>query len=242
MKKIPSIKELRKEFGKKGTNGFINPACDFLAFYPAKIFLLFPFTPNQITIMWVLLKVVMALFMLSGNYIITVIALLIFQLASIIDGVDGIVARYRKHYSLNGQYLDYIGHYLANSVLLICLAIGTYKNTLDTSILIITAIGVFSFLLGKALTIQLSWYNGPARKKIDKIIYTNNLSIKNQGKGMMSIIGDFLLMDNPLNLMFWGVLLGYPTLTLTIYSIMLFLDMIRKLFLQFIKIYNAEKN
>ena len=122
MNKIPKIKELRKLYAKKSTNGFLNPMCDYLAFYPAKIFLYLPFTPNQITILWILIKLITLFFIAKGGYLVTVFSLLIFQLASIIDGVDGIVARYRKHYSLNGMYLDYIGHYLCNSLLLIALA------------------------------------------------------------------------------------------------------------------------
>ena len=127
MEKIPPIKELRKLAGKKSTAGFLNPMCDFLAFYPAKIFLYLPFNPVQITFIWILIKIITALLMVKGNYLITIIALFIFQLSSILDGVDGIVARYRKDYSFNGIYTDYIGHYLCNSLLLICLAIGTYK-------------------------------------------------------------------------------------------------------------------
>src|SRR3989344_1393595 len=145
MEKIPPIKELRKLAGKKSTAGFLNPMCDFLAFYPAKVFLYLPFNPVQITVIWILIKIITALLMTSGNVMLTIISLFIFQLASILDGVDGIVARYRKDYSYNGIYLDYIGHYLCNSLLLICLALGTYNYSGSSYALLAGAIAVFVF-------------------------------------------------------------------------------------------------
>src|SRR3989344_7225593 len=146
MQKIPSIKELRQTVSKQSTKGFLNPLCDFLAFYPAKIFLYLPFNPVQITVIWILIKIVTALLMTTGNYLLTIIALTVFQLASILDGVDGIVARYRKDYSYNGIYLDYVGHYFCNSLLLICLAIGDYNHTGSVSVFYAATIGVFSYL------------------------------------------------------------------------------------------------
>jgi len=242
MEKIPTIKELRETCGKKDANGLILRACDYLAVYPAKLFLYLPFTPNQITGIWILIKIVMALLLVTGGYVTTVVALLIFQLASIIDGVDGVVARFRKHFSLNGIYLDYFGHYFCNSLLLITLAIGTYNKTNNFLHFVSGALAVFSLLLAKALTINTMWYgNSMDRSKVNNIMYNDNLSLKNQKNRLFSTVFDFLRIDNPLNLMFFGIVFGYPGITLWIYAAFLFMEMARKLTLQFLRIYRAEK-
>lgn len=239
--KLPTIAELRVISKKKPAAGIILPACDYLAFNATWPFLRLPFTPNQITVIWILIKIVMAAFMIKGHYWTTVIALLVFQLASIIDGVDGIIARYRKHYSLNGIYLDYIGHYLCNSLLLIALAWGIFNQTGSAVSFIFAGIAAGSYILSKALTINLAWYKGEERKKVDEIIYEKALSLKEKKNGLVVIVFDLFRMDNPLNVMFWGILFGYPSLTLLVYAILLFLEMVRKLYLQYHRIEVTER-
>ena len=241
MQKIPSNKELRQTVSKQSTKGFLNPLCDFLAFYPAKIFLYLPFNPVQITVIWILIKIVTALLMTTGNYLLTIIALTVFQLASILDGVDGIVARYRKDYSYNGIYLDYVGHYFCNSLLLICLAIGTYQSTGKALILLVSALGVFSYLLSKAITMNGIWVsNLEMRKEMETIVYGEQFSMKSQQNRIVAWIVDFFLMDNPLNFMFWGVLFGYAELTLWVYALILTLELLRRLALQYWRIRKHE--
>ncbi len=242
MGKTPPIKELREKYTKHDAQGYILRACDYLAVYPAKLLLYTPLTPNQITVLWIFIKIIMAMLLITGNYTVSVIAILLFQLASIIDGSDGIVARYRKHYSLNGKYLDLFGHYFCNSLILITLAVGTYVQAKSIWPLVAAAAAVFSFLLSKSLTVNPAWFNKEEeRNKIYDILYRENLSLKNQKNKLVTFVFDILLMDNPLNLMFWGVLLGYSEIVLWIYAVFLFLEMTRKLFLQFWRIYKAEK-
>jgi phosphatidylglycerophosphate synthase len=241
MPKIPSIRELKKSSSKKSTNGFLNPMCDFLAFYPAKLFLYLPLNPVQITVLWILIKIAMALLILKGGYVLTIIALTIFQLASILDGVDGIVCRFRKDYSYNGIYIDYIGHYMCNSLLLICLGLGNYFITKNVFILIASAIGAFSFLLAKSITINLEWFKTTEqRKEIEEIVYSKGFSLKSQKKGFLALASDFLLIDNPFNLMFWGFLIGLPSITLWVYAIALTLELFRRMFIQYNRIHKAE--
>src|SRR3990167_5949319 len=114
MQKIPSIKELRQTVSKQSTKGFLNPLCDFLAFYPAKIFLYLPFNPVQITVIWILIKIVTALLMTTG----------------------------------------------------------TYQSTGKALILLVSALGVFSYLLSKAITMNGIWVsNLEMRKEMETIVY-----------------------------------------------------------------------
>lgn len=241
MEKIPTIKELR-EICKVKRTGYWDNVTTYLGFYPAKLFLYLPFTPNQITVIWVLIKTIMALLMLTGNYLVMVIALLFFQLASILDATDGVVARYRKHFSLNGIYIDFIGHYFCNSLLLVTIGIGLYFQTGVYFHIIPAFIGMFSMLLSKALTVNLAWYkNLEQREKVNKILYDRGISLKVHKNNFILLLTDFLRLENPLSLLFWGLLLGYPGLVLWVYALFLSLEMGRKLFFQFLRINRAER-
>ncbi len=243
MTKAPSIKQLRKAASKQSTNGFLNPMCDYLAFYPAKLFLYLPISPVQITILWIMIKILMAMLLIKGGYLLTLSALVIFQLASILDGVDGIVARFRKDYSYNGIYLDYVGHYLCNSLLLLGLAAGIYRQTGNITAIIAAAIAVFFFLFSKAITINLIWLKtAEMRLDVERMVYADGFSLKSQKRGFLSLFADFLLLDNPLNLMFWGILFNLPLLTLWAYTIFLTLEAFRRMALQYYRIRTGENS
>ncbi len=251
MEQQPSVKELMHLIPRKRAEGFILPACDFLAYYATKPFLYLSLTPNQITVLWIAIKVMMTFLMLKGDYFLTVVALLIFQLASIIDGVDGNIARYRKHFSLNGIYLDYVGHYLCNTVLLIALGIGLFQTLKSWLVFIPVGIGVTTMLLTKAITINLGWYKPEQREMVERLIPINEISIMGEQKagekkGLINfvkvVVFDFLRLDNPLNLMFWGVLLNQTYFILGVYAVFLTAEMGRKMLAQYWRIYNAEKS
>ena len=243
MPEVPSIKDLRKIASKKSTNGFLNPMCDFLAFYPAKVFLYLPLNPVQITVLWVVIKIVTALLLVRGGYWFTLISLSIFQLASILDGVDGIVARYRKDYSYNGVLLDYFGHYFCNSLLLVCLALGTFWETGKVTVFVAGGVAAFFYLLAKAVTFNPTcWMSGPEqRKEVEHILYSTGFSVKAQEKGFLAMAGDFFLLDNPLNFMFWGVLLGQNEITLWVYAVLLAIEAGRRMIVQYLRIRKWEK-
>ena len=48
-------------------------------------------------------------------------------------------------------------------------------------------------------------------------------------------------MDNPFNVMFFGVLFQIPEITLLFYAIFVLLEFLRKLWLQFYRIYHSER-
>ncbi len=250
-KSKPTVKELM-DLAKRDNkaSGIILPACDYLSYYFSKPFLYLPLTPNQITILWIAIKLAATAFMVLGNYWTTIIALLVFQIASILDGVDGVIARYRMHFSLNGIYLDYIGHYLCNSILFIALSFGLFRQTGSYAAFIPAAITAFSMLLSKALTINPWWYKQEQRSSVEKVVHEESLSIiMEQKTGMVSdwkakakiLFFDLVRIDNPLNLMFWGIAAGFTMVTLWAYAAFLSLEMLRKLWLQYWRIYKVEK-
>ena len=83
MRNVPAIKELR-EICKSKCSGYWVPVIDYVSFWPAKFFLYLPFTPNQITMIWIIIKIIAAFFLVTGDYWFMLIAVTIFQSALIL--------------------------------------------------------------------------------------------------------------------------------------------------------------
>lgn len=241
MRNVPTIRELKK-FEKKDAQGPILRACDFVAVYAGKAFLYLPFTPNEVTFLWIIVKMIGLLLLVPGEYVLGVIGVLIFHLGSIIDGADGIVARARQRFSLNGIYVDYVGHYFTNSLVLIALAFGVYIQNGGLLVFVPAAIGAFCFLASKASSLNPLWYSNPAqRTKAEELIYRKDMALKKSKNRLIAIIFDIIRLENPFNVFFWGIVFGYPVAVLWIYAVSNFLEMSRKIFIQFYRIYKDEK-
>lgn len=237
--KVPKIKELR-ELAKHTRRDFIYSFIDYLAYYPAKLFLYTPLTANQITIIWIFAQVIAALFLASGNNLTMLIALVIFQLMFILDCSDGIVARYLKQFSLNGVYLDCLGHYITNPLLLICYGIGVFRIQHQWVYFFLGILAALFFLLNKAITLNPNWYKDNTQKEKIECSYEGSL-LQNQRKSIYFVFAFFRL-EYLFNLMFWGTLFGYLHYTLIIYCLFFFIELIRKIISQFIHNYKLDKN
>ncbi len=235
-KKTQSISELRM-LAKTKRKGIIYSIVDYFAYYPAKLFLYTPVTPNQITVLWIIGQLISATFLLKGDYLTTIISLLAFQSMFILDCADGIVARYKKQFSLNGKYLDNIGHYIANSYLLICFSIGAVKQYNNIIYLVFGLIAVLSFLLNKSLTLNPAIYDKKSSKLITEI---SNRSYTQQQNKFIVAVFNFIRLEHFLNLMFFGALLNYNNITIIIYASIFFLEMLRKILTQIMLIYRIE--
>jgi len=83
-----------------------------------------PVTPNAMTIITFLVSVVAAYFAAQGGYFPTLVGAILLQCNSILDGVDGELARVRFQYSRLGQWLDTIGDDASNALFAAALAWG----------------------------------------------------------------------------------------------------------------------
>lgn len=84
-----------------------------------------PLSPNGATIITFVVGLVACGFVLQGGYLATLVGAALFQLNSILDGVDGELARVRFQQSKLGQWLDTIGDDAALLLFYSALAIGT---------------------------------------------------------------------------------------------------------------------
>ena len=87
-----------------------------------------PITPNQVTIFAVLLGIVASLIASGGGYLEVLIGAFLLQASSIIDGVDGEIARMRVQGSVLGEWLDTIGDDLVNISFVLAIGYGSYVS------------------------------------------------------------------------------------------------------------------
>jgi len=104
-----------------------------------------PIRPNHVTAFCAVLGVAGGVVLAQGGYWAGVIGMNLVNLGSIIDGVDGELARLRYQYSRLGQWMDTLGDDLANFAYLIGLAINLHAAGVTwTTPLAITTLCAFA--------------------------------------------------------------------------------------------------
>ena len=83
-------------------------------------------TPNQITIVWFILGIIFSFFFFSGDYISSIIGIILINIVFIIDGMDGIMARFKNMMSDNGAYLESIAHTTIEGFLILNITFGAF--------------------------------------------------------------------------------------------------------------------
>lgn len=101
----------------------------------SKILVRYPVHPNLVTGFTTLVGIASGLFPMLGTYLGFVIGGLLYQLASILDGVDGELARVKFLGSRTGEWLDTIGDDLTNVIYLAGVTIGVYRS-MDAAVLV----------------------------------------------------------------------------------------------------------
>jgi phosphatidylglycerophosphate synthase len=86
-----------------------------------------PVTPNQLTLVTGLIAFIPCYFMYQGGYKNWLIGAATYQLASILDGVDGEIARLKMKSSKFGQWLDTMLDFVSMIAVLLCLVAGVHR-------------------------------------------------------------------------------------------------------------------
>ncbi len=233
-----SIKDIDK-LSKKKKFGVMEPAIDKVENYFTKAFLYTNLTPNQISVLWIVLQLISSSFLILGIYWVSVVALIFFQLGFIIDGVDGKIARIKKIVSLKGIYIDQIGHYIVIPFQIAFLAIGVYRNSGNTIYLLAAIITIIAFLYNKALTVNGFWYmDKKQREMASKVFY--GVALKNQMR-LLSAAFEVFRIEQPLSFFFWGIVLNIPHIVVIVYSILYIVELFRKTITQIILLNRIDK-
>jgi len=92
----------------------------------------FSITPNQITVFAILLGILASFIASSGNYFEVLVGASMLQISSIIDGVDGEIARMRVQGSVLGEWLDTIGDDVVNICFVLAIGYGSSISGVHT--------------------------------------------------------------------------------------------------------------
>ena len=131
-----------------------------------------PVTPNQVTIISLILGIISGVFFSLGEYTYTITAGLLYFLSTVFDQCDGEVARLKQMATEFGRKLDIIVDAIVNAVNVIGITIAVYTKT--GSILVIIA-GFFA-TMGISISLLLVTYfshnskkNTGAKEMLDKL-------------------------------------------------------------------------
>ncbi len=129
---MESIKELRKRVGKSSASHFA-PRHDIivrkLSIYLTWLLLHTRISANGVTVLQTVVGFGGGLLLMSADYIHSLAGIFLLQLGYILDCSDGEVARYRGQASVNGVFLDLIGHEIVIPMMYFGLGVGEYLRT-----------------------------------------------------------------------------------------------------------------
>jgi phosphatidylglycerophosphate synthase len=139
-----SIKEIKKLSYKKHNNPIANYFERPLSYYI--IWLLHPLgvTGNQVSLFSILFFIVPFFLIASGSMKLAIVGTSLMLFISVLDCVDGGMAKCRKNKTLMGRYLEYTFHEVCIPLLFFALSIYSYKYFNNPFMLILGTVTVFS--------------------------------------------------------------------------------------------------
>ncbi len=145
---MESIEELQKIVAKSKKSHFA-PRHDIfvrkVSIYVTWFLLQTPLSANAVTILQTLVGVAGAFFLCSQSLAWGFFGIILMQFGYILDCCDGEIARYRKQSSVNGVFLDLLGHEIVIPAMYMGLAIGEFQRNPDVALLILGfSAGLFS--------------------------------------------------------------------------------------------------
>lgn len=117
---------------RRKTEGWVAPRINKpVSFFITKYLVLTPVTPNQITLVNLLVAATAFFFLVGTDYVSRISGALLMYASSIIDGCDGEVARLKLMTSKAGAWFDTVVDDVSNNLFLLALALGLYASTHD---------------------------------------------------------------------------------------------------------------
>lgn len=141
----------------------------------------FSVTPNQVTVFAALVGMMCGFIVSWGGYLPMLLGALAFQFNSILDGVDGEIARAKLLESASGQWFDTLADDASNLCFMIGASVGAYRTWGSSLYLVlgaVTAVGfvmastiMYHYLLTRAHSGDLNdfampWEEGPNGRKV----------------------------------------------------------------------------
>ena len=135
-----------------------------------------PVTPNQISIATMLVSCLAAWWMTSQVYLWFAAGGVLFQIASILDGCDGEVARLKRMASAKGEWVDTIADKISYLCFYLCITYGMYLKESDSLFLAIGlgATTLYHLIIPLEYRYLCSSGSGSAAKFLHKLTSTDS--------------------------------------------------------------------
>jgi phosphatidylglycerophosphate synthase len=176
---------------------------------------------NGVTLLSMLMAFIGALFMIAGNYWLSLVGLAFFCLFMLLDHCDGQTARYKNQSSKAGLYLDSMAHHIFEPLFFICCGIGCYVFEFNHAVgLLYLGCGIATavFYLMRQL-IKLPEHSG-----------TDKFRTLEKEKSLYGQINyfmfQFLRINYPFSLLFFAIIFNWVGPILVIYALIFLANLI----------------
>ena len=121
----------------------------FISKYISYLFVKLRITPNVVTVSHNIMEFMALFLLLTGDYALFYVTIIVLVVGGILDNVDGEIARVTGNMSMRGEYLDLLGHRTIHPLFFLFLSIGVYMNTNEISVLIAGAISGVAYTISE---------------------------------------------------------------------------------------------
>jgi len=140
----PSTREIRNKYQVFSRNAwYVRTVCRKLSVYFAWFFARTSITPNQISLLMILMGIIGGVFLAMPGYVNGLLGVLFLHLFLILDCTDGEVARIKRKVSSKGKFLDLI----ANDIVFVSIFSGLCFRMYQDSFVLIAGFGAIIFFL-----------------------------------------------------------------------------------------------
>lgn len=234
---VPPVKELKKICRKKiETVWYAKYVVRPFSIYITKILLYTPITANQVSFLGMIVGVCGAFAIGYGTFRSGVVGVILLQISYLLDCIDGEIARYHKQTSVNGIFIDFLGHRVLIPLIFLGTAFMIYMNTQNIYMLIVGIIGAEAsssplntakrnviISLSNQSNLDQYDYRQLSRKSIKKENGTSSLSILERYMkavlfypGNLNVISISVLIYHPFKEIVTPLLLGYFVLQIIV--------------------------
>lgn len=133
-------------------------------------------TANFVTVFNIAIGLAGAFLLAMGGYWAQLLGAVLFLASTILDGVDGEVARLKLQESTLGHYLDISGDNAVHVAVFVGIALGLYRHTNETIYLTALAVLLAGFALC-AFAVQKALGHGPDRRNADHFTWLTSLLV-----------------------------------------------------------------
>ncbi len=169
-------------------------------------------TPAEfLTIFRIVFGLIVALFFLKNDYLLSLILLTIYQFVLLFDYIDGELARHQKRFSVNWMKMDFLFHYIIPFFFLLFLT-TPFKDS-----------NIYIFYIGLlgSIFILISGIFGMRN-------FSKTINQKEDNKGKLSPVYSFLGIDNPVSIFFILFILNLISISIVFHTLLYFLVAISK--------------